>query len=186
MNVALDLFAEKGYASVSTREIAQKAGITEMTLFRKFQTKKHLIGRILQECWYSPPDGASFDVIDVSNPKEALRQCSALVYSSFRSRKKIAAVISNSPEIRGSEVADIINLRIRGIISEIQKFLERLIAQIETTTGKKVDDKDSFTMAIHFVAHVMGLFFLEEVINLEPPMPWDQLMQNLIERLDMP
>ena len=68
MNVALDLFAEKGYASVSTREIAQKAGITEMTLFRKFQTKKHLIGRILQECWYSPPDGASFDVIDVSNP----------------------------------------------------------------------------------------------------------------------
>jgi AcrR family transcriptional regulator len=187
MDVALNLFAEKGYASVSTREIAQKAGITEMTLFRKFQTKKHLIDRILKECW-APLDGSSFDTIGVGDPKEALKRCSALLYDSFRSQKKIANVLSNSPEIRGPEFMDIVGLRTKGFVREIQKFLERLIVKVEATSGKlkKVERKDASLMAIHFVAHVMGLFFLEEVVKMDPPMPWDQLMQDLVERLGEP
>jgi AcrR family transcriptional regulator len=187
MDVALDLFAEKGYASVSTREIAQKSGVTEMTLFRKFQTKKQLIGRILKECW-APLDSSAFDAIDVGNPKEALKRCSALLYDSFRSQKKIANVLSNSPEIRSPEFMDIVGFRTQGFVHEIQKFLERLIVQVERTSGrlKKVQRKDSSLMAIHFVAHIMGLFFLEEVVKMEPPMPWDQLMQDLVERLGEP
>lgn len=43
MEAALEIFAEKGYQATSTREIAEKAGIAEGTIFRYFKTKKDLL-----------------------------------------------------------------------------------------------------------------------------------------------
>ena len=40
---ATEIFAEKGYAATSTREIAQKAGVAEGTIFRHYKTKKDLL-----------------------------------------------------------------------------------------------------------------------------------------------
>ncbi|SFV05402.1 TetR/AcrR family transcriptional regulator [Alicyclobacillus macrosporangiidus] len=43
IQAAVDTFAEKGYASTSTAEIAQKAGVAEGTIFRHYKTKKDLL-----------------------------------------------------------------------------------------------------------------------------------------------
>ncbi|MBD8070816.1 TetR/AcrR family transcriptional regulator [Bacillus sp. PS06] len=40
---AVGFFAEKGYASTSTSEIARKAGVAEGTIFRHYKTKKELL-----------------------------------------------------------------------------------------------------------------------------------------------
>lgn len=40
---ALTLFAERGYESTATAEIAERAGVSEMTLFRHFPTKEALL-----------------------------------------------------------------------------------------------------------------------------------------------
>ncbi|MDR1322243.1 MAG: TetR/AcrR family transcriptional regulator [Gracilibacteraceae bacterium] len=40
---AIELFGEKGYASVSTREIAQRAAVAEGTIFKHYATKKELL-----------------------------------------------------------------------------------------------------------------------------------------------
>ena len=39
---AVQLISEKGYESVSTAEIAKKAGVAEGTIFRLYKTKKDL------------------------------------------------------------------------------------------------------------------------------------------------
>lgn len=44
-----DLFSRKGYASTSTREIAQNAGITEVTLYRHFRSKEELFAEVVQK-----------------------------------------------------------------------------------------------------------------------------------------
>jgi AcrR family transcriptional regulator len=43
LQAAVDMFAEKGYASTSTNEIAKKAGVAEGTIFRYYKTKKDLL-----------------------------------------------------------------------------------------------------------------------------------------------
>ncbi|MEF2967989.1 TetR/AcrR family transcriptional regulator [Paenibacillus sp. M1] len=43
VQAAVEVFAEKGYASSSTSEIAQKAGVAEGTIFRHYKTKKDLL-----------------------------------------------------------------------------------------------------------------------------------------------
>lgn len=40
---ALELFAERGYDNVSAKEIAARAGVTEMTFFRHFPAKADLV-----------------------------------------------------------------------------------------------------------------------------------------------
>ena len=44
---AIESFAEKGFSATSTKEIAQKAGVAEGTIFRHYKTKKHLLMSIV-------------------------------------------------------------------------------------------------------------------------------------------
>ncbi|WP_232318153.1 TetR/AcrR family transcriptional regulator [Salisediminibacterium beveridgei] len=52
MNTAIDLIEQKGYNGVSTKEIAQEAGYSEMTLFRHFGTKCGLLERAVEHKGY--------------------------------------------------------------------------------------------------------------------------------------
>lgn len=49
MDTALKIFAEKGYLGAKTKCIAEEAGFSEMTLFRKFKTKKYLYDRVMEK-----------------------------------------------------------------------------------------------------------------------------------------
>jgi TetR/AcrR family transcriptional regulator len=47
LDAALKVFARKGYDAATTRAIAEESGFTEMTLFRKFGTKKNLFDQVM-------------------------------------------------------------------------------------------------------------------------------------------
>ena len=47
MDAALKEFAEKGYAGAKTKAIADRSGLSEMTLFRRFKTKRNLFNQVL-------------------------------------------------------------------------------------------------------------------------------------------
>lgn len=48
LKAAIEVFSTKGYVGASTREIARVADVTEVTLFRHFQSKEHLLGEVAQ------------------------------------------------------------------------------------------------------------------------------------------
>ena len=54
LNTALDLFASLGFTGVTTKQIAEQAGITEVTLFRHFPTKRALFDSVLEEIVRAP------------------------------------------------------------------------------------------------------------------------------------
>lgn len=45
---AIDLFSKQGYANTSTKEIAEHAGVSEGSIFRKFKNKEELLMAILE------------------------------------------------------------------------------------------------------------------------------------------
>ncbi|MGZ7119723.1 MAG: TetR/AcrR family transcriptional regulator [Methanobacterium sp.] len=49
MDAALKEFAEKGYTGAKTKEIAEISGLSEMTLFRRFGSKKNLFNQVLKK-----------------------------------------------------------------------------------------------------------------------------------------
>lgn len=59
------VFAERGYSAATTQEIAARAGVNEVTLFRRYGTKAALIEAALTHCLARSPFGeigASDDV----------------------------------------------------------------------------------------------------------------------------
>ncbi|WP_275950930.1 TetR/AcrR family transcriptional regulator [Cytobacillus citreus] len=53
MLAAIDLMAEKGYNGVSTQEIANTAGLSEKTLFRRFGSKQNLLEKAFDRFHYA-------------------------------------------------------------------------------------------------------------------------------------
>jgi AcrR family transcriptional regulator len=51
---ARELFSEKGYTAVTTKEIAAKAQVSEVTLFRYFETKKMLYVKVFAKYIFEP------------------------------------------------------------------------------------------------------------------------------------
>lgn len=49
MDAALKEFSEKGYARAKTKDIAERSGLSEMTLFRRFKSKENLFNKVLEE-----------------------------------------------------------------------------------------------------------------------------------------
>jgi AcrR family transcriptional regulator len=54
LDTTLDLISAKGYLGTTTREIAQKAGVTELTLFRHFGSKEQLFEEVLKKYTFLP------------------------------------------------------------------------------------------------------------------------------------
>ncbi len=50
MAAARELFEQKGFAAATTKEIALRAGVSEVTLFRHFRTKRSLYEQTLHSC----------------------------------------------------------------------------------------------------------------------------------------
>ena len=50
MAAARELFEQKGFAAATTKEIALRAGVSEVTLFRHFRTKRGLYDETLHSC----------------------------------------------------------------------------------------------------------------------------------------
>lgn len=46
MDAAAGLFAEKGYSATTTRAIAERAGVNEVTIFRRFGSKKGILAAL--------------------------------------------------------------------------------------------------------------------------------------------
>jgi AcrR family transcriptional regulator len=54
LTAAMELFSKKGYAAVTTKEIAAKAQVNETTLFRHFETKQMLYNKVFSKYIVEP------------------------------------------------------------------------------------------------------------------------------------
>ncbi|MHC5022470.1 MAG: TetR/AcrR family transcriptional regulator [Planctomycetota bacterium] len=73
LEVAAELFAERGFRGTTTKELARAAGVTEPILYRHFQNKLDLfvtliegVGKVVIHAWHEALDG-------VEDPHERMR-----------------------------------------------------------------------------------------------------------------
>lgn len=71
LDAALDAFAERGFSGTSTKEIAKRAKVNEVTIFRQFRSKRALFAAVISE--RSPVLGIAGKVsFDLGSPVEEL------------------------------------------------------------------------------------------------------------------
>jgi TetR/AcrR family transcriptional repressor of mexJK operon len=157
IETAIGLFAQKGYSSVKTRELADKAGISEVTLFRYFQSKREIFGAALVEQMHSPfSDALSMEKFTF-DPLVDLKFIADLVRTSIEQNSQIIKM--NMKDINGLTEDN------NNIIEFPQQVKDLLRNYFDELAKKKNVEVDSKLLAIGFLSALFGFLMNHYIIN---------------------
>lgn len=148
----INLMAEKGYDSTTTKEIALAAGVNEVTLFRHFGTKEKLLEAAFNRFHYGNEMTKLFNEGLKGNLHEDLLTLSRTYHSIMnRNRKLISIAIKGSSTLPDSVLQE---------ASRNPKHLKNLLADYLTTMSSqgKVVSTNPEIQALSFMWMNYGAF----------------------------
>jgi len=153
MNAALQVFGEKGFTGSTTKEIARRARVNEVTIFRLFKSKRALYAAVITE--RSPIIEASKKVEfeGAMTTDDMMVQNVKTVLSLLRANKHLFMVMLGDVWRQSKAKAMIRELAIQRGIDFVTGFVD---AQIRAGRLRKVDPK----IAARAIMGMVQLYFL--------------------------
>jgi AcrR family transcriptional regulator len=153
LEAAMMLFAEKGFSATTTRQIAQRAGVNEVTLFRHFRSKQELFHKILEEIQRIYPPlleasesaGKPPEEILIDFCRLMLRRCAQAPHLV---RLMLYAMLDEVHELREY----LIEKRVAAYSSLLQEAMERLQAE-----GRCIQSAPPEILARLLMSQIFGL-----------------------------
>ena len=132
LQAAAELFAARGFAATSTRDIAQRAGIRQPSLYAHFALKSDILCELLVETLRPPFEYAAKlrDDAELTARERLIRFLDFDIRGLFAGRRAVA-VLSVLPEVRGEEFGEAHRLR-----RELRELYGRLIGDVLEQAGK--------------------------------------------------
>ena len=177
VKAAAELFSEKGYAATSTKEIAQKAGVAEGTIFKHYPTKKDLMlwitERIIRTAMFPLISSGISELLakPYANREEFLaafmQNRLSLMQEGVPLFKIIFQEIPFQPEIRGMLMEQIKKMPINEIVKKMRAVEKPgLTGEKSDCAGKKPDYSETDVMQI-LLSCMVGFFFLRNMMMPE-------------------
>lgn len=164
IDAAMELVIEKGYSDMTTLDIAEKAGVNEVTLFRRFGTKKDIILAALETSRWIPALDANFTdglVWELQPDLEGfLREyCGKVTPQIVR-----LSIGLRSPQIFAETAPYIMKVP--------SSYTDALTAYFAAMQQKgRCKEGDPSTFAISLFAAVLGFVFLQASFGERFPLP---------------
>jgi AcrR family transcriptional regulator len=111
-DATLAVFAENGYAGTATREIAERAGVNEVTIFRRYGTKAGLVNAAFEHRLATTPFAALEVGADVTADLRGLVE--AFTATTQALGGAVATLLTDAgrhPELRPAMIPLLVNLR---------------------------------------------------------------------------
>jgi AcrR family transcriptional regulator len=120
LEAAFHLMAVEGYEAVSTRQIAERAGVGSASMFKHFATKEDL-GRELYRVALAPLQGQFAELAaSKPEPRAALRAALRLLYTAYDERPRALALLVFPPhEITPPEVDPAAPHAVRAVLQRL-------------------------------------------------------------------
>ncbi len=176
LEIAADLFARRGYDSVSVRQIADAVGIKESSLYNHFSSKadilETLMENFIEQAPQSRPSDAELDqMLTIMQPEEIFKNILFHVGSHISDILANTAMIINYEKFRNAKAAEVYY---KYVVNEPAGYYERLINKmIAKAMLKKVDARlfaeqynyISITLTKEYFMAKNGLADLEAVVQ---------------------
>ncbi len=148
---ALQLMKDKGFNSVTIKEIADAANVSEMTVFRHFETKKGVLEAAIKKNAVIPSFKRNFEENIVWDLDQDLMLIAKLYLNLMESNKSICLIAVQERNTMPELV---------GLISDNTEQLKIFITEYfnEMQVKKKIVELDSYVQASTFLSMMFGFF----------------------------
>lgn len=152
------LISEKGYLGATTREIAHRAGVTELTLFRHFGSKERLFEEVLKRYTFLPKLKGLLPELKGIPYDKALRILGERFIETLKERKSLIRIMLSEINL----YPDKIKVVYSGFIDEIIKTLAGYFRSLQK---KGVVRRFSPEIAARaFLGMIFSYFLSEEIM----------------------
>lgn len=179
---ALRLFAEKGFAKTSTREIAQAAGVNLAAIKYYFGDKAGLY-RVV----FSEPLGTACESVDLSDPTWSLRDVLRIFFEDFVAPLKHGDVVQLAMRMHFREMLEPTGLWMEEIDNHIKPSHAGLVAVLLRHLNLSKADDDVHRLAFSLAGLALQLFICHDVIDairpklINTPSAVDQWATRLVD-----
>lgn len=161
---ALRLFAEKGFAKTSTREIAQAAGVNLAAIKYYFGDKAGLY-RVV----FSEPLGTACEGVDLSDPALSLREVLRIFFEDFVAPLKHGDVVQLVMRLHFREMLEPTGLWMEEIDNHIKPSHAGMVAVLLRHLNVPKADDDVHRLAFSLAGLALQLFICHDVIDAIRP-----------------
>jgi AcrR family transcriptional regulator len=174
LDAAREIFLEQGFGA-STLEIAQKAGISEASIFKRFSTKEELFFASMGIPEKSPWGQKLEALVGKGKLKQNLIQLSLQILEFNRQVMPRLMMLRS----RGKAIPEMLHRADSRPSRDLKTFTHFLEREIEQGRLRPCDPQ---TLAMMFLGSLMNFVFLEQM-HPEGDVPVDEKMfvQNLVE-----
>ena len=170
---ARDLFSQRGYNAVTTKEIAARADVNEVTLFRHFQSKQKLFEAVFEHFNFRP--NMDFDINSFENrPWEFLVKLGQSLYKIFQNNLSIIKI-----ELKNEITLENQSLPLKKFPNELKELICHYFRN-----NSQMDEEALELFAVNFLSSVFGLFLQIHILKTFKPTPdFNKCLEKLVSDL---
>jgi AcrR family transcriptional regulator len=157
LSAASVVFAEKGYQRATTREIAEKANLSEGLIYSYFESKDHILLAILEKLADAGKDEILTDEEDVTLRQDVLKKTLQIRHG-FLDELEPMMRATMGEAINNSHFCE------HYLDMLVNPALETMEREIQNWVGKgDIKDTDPIAASRFLLAEIIGLFFLRAI-----------------------
>ncbi len=126
LEATFNLISEKGYLGTTTREIAHKAGVTELTLFRHFGSKEKLFEEVLNRYFFLPKLKEFLPSLRELPYKKSLQILGERFIETLKDKKFLIKIMFSEINLYPNKIKDIHSKFIDEIIKTLAEYFDYL------------------------------------------------------------
>lgn len=178
LQAAMKLVSEKGYLGATTREIAQEAGVTELTLFRRFGSKEKLFEGMLERYTFLPKLKELLPELEGLSYEDALELIATRFLLTLKERKAMVRIMYSEVTVYPE--------KIRRVYSKfIDNMRATLAGYFEDLKKRGIVGNISSEMAARVFLGILFSYFRSEEILRTTGMRKKSMKKNVREMIEL-
>lgn len=161
MDAAMDLFSMNGFNSTTTKSIADRAGVNELTIFRNFATKENLLSEVIDQFFDEDSMKAHIPRELTGIPSEDMYRIITAVRENLMERSKLFRLI-----LREMASNDVVAKKLNTFPQLIKGFM--MMRFREALKDGLRDDVDIETAGVFFASYFIRSEMLKIMLGEDP------------------
>ncbi len=161
LETSLDLFSRNGFKATTTREIANNAGVNEITLFRNFSSKENLLAESLDHGFDIEGLRGSVSMEVTGNLEKDIFSLLSSIRSNLRARERVYAIMYR--EIMNNDI-------VREKVSEMPGLMKGfLLDRLDSILNDRVRcDIDIETAGVFLASYLIRSEMMAMMMGADP------------------